>query len=264
MLRLSRDLPLGMSVSHDLRDRPLPPGVAGVLSEKAGEREVFTTIRRHPSSTGRMSGMPKILGSSLAEHRERTRDALFSALSSLMSERGFDAISLADIAARAGIGRTAVYNHFPDKETLLLAFIEHETSAYVTHLRQALAEVSDPVEQLRVYVRQQLSLAPSYHFAPGPDLKQVISRDAIARLRTHVAQVETLLRDILREAIRSGEIPEQDLDAVVPLVHSCLTGRPAPRDEAARATYVATTESFVLRAVGAPEGAVPAGAASVA
>src|SRR5690606_30611091 len=143
-------------------------------------------------------------------------------------------------------------------------FIEHETSAYVTHLRQALAEVSDPVEQLRVYVRQQLSLAPSYHFAPGPDLKQVISRDAIARLRTHVAQVETLLRDILREAIRSGEIPEQDLDAVVPLVHSCLTGRPAPRDEAARATYVATTESFVLRAVGAPEGAVPAGAASVA
>ncbi|MFC7403551.1 TetR/AcrR family transcriptional regulator [Georgenia alba] len=205
--------------------------------------------------------MPKILGSSLAEHRERTRDALFSALSSLMSERGFDAISLADIAARAGIGRTAVYNHYPDKETLLLAFIEHETSRYVAGLQESLADVAEPVEQLRVYVRQQLSLAPSYHFAPGPDLKQVVSHEGLRRLRAHVAEVEALLRDILTRAIEAGSIPAQDLEAVVPLVHACLSGRAAPQHEPARSTYVETTEAFVLRAVGAP---AAAGVATVA
>ena len=38
--------------------------------------------------------MPKIMGSSLAEHRERTRTALFDALSELMTKRSFDKITL--------------------------------------------------------------------------------------------------------------------------------------------------------------------------
>jgi AcrR family transcriptional regulator len=195
--------------------------------------------------------MPKIIGGSLAEHRERTRAALFGALSELMRERGFDALSLADIAARAGVGRTAVYNHFPDKESLLLGFIEHETSSYVRSLEASLAEVAEPVEQLRVYVRQQLALAPSYHFAPGPDLREVVSREAVRDLRAHVRQVESLLRDILNAAIAAGDIPEQDLDAVVPLVHACLSGRRGPQEEPGRSAFIAATEEFVLRAVGA-------------
>ncbi|MFD1506172.1 TetR/AcrR family transcriptional regulator [Georgenia yuyongxinii] len=195
--------------------------------------------------------MPKIIGNSLAEHRERTRSALFAALSHLMRERGFDAISLADIAATAGIGRTAVYNHFPDKESVLLAFIEHETSAYVRALERSLGEVEDPVEQLRVYVRQQLQLERSYHFAPGPDLREVVSRDAAAHLRAHVGLVEDLLRQILARAIATGDIPEQHLDAVVHLVHACLSGRSVPRGEPARGEFIAATELFVLRAVGA-------------
>ena len=74
--------------------------------------------------------MQKIMGSSLAEHRERTRTALFDALSELMTKRSFDKITLSDVAAHAGVGRTAVYNHFADKEDLLLAFMEHETARY--------------------------------------------------------------------------------------------------------------------------------------
>ncbi|WP_127130010.1 TetR/AcrR family transcriptional regulator [Georgenia sp. SYP-B2076] len=195
--------------------------------------------------------MPKIIGSSLAEHRERTRSALFSALSHLMRERGFDAVSLADIAAEAGIGRTAVYNHFPDKESLLLAFIEHETATYVRALEESLAEVEEPVEQLRVYVREQLKLERSYHVAPGPDLREVISNDALGHLREHVGQVEQLLRKILSRAIDAGDIPSQHLDAVVQLVHACLSGRILPRSEPARGEFIRATELFVLRAVGA-------------
>ena len=74
--------------------------------------------------------MPKILGHSLAEHRERTRGALFDALGRLMSRQPFDKITLSDVAAQAGVGRTAVYNHFANKEDLLLAFMEHEAARY--------------------------------------------------------------------------------------------------------------------------------------
>lgn len=194
--------------------------------------------------------MPKIIGSSLAEHRQNVRDRLFGALSELMDERGFDSISLANIAAKAKVGRTSVYNHFPDKEALLIGFIEHETSSFVSELHEAIAQADDPETQLRTYVRQQVLLKRTYHLAPGPDLRSIVSRSTLQRLREHVEEVELMLRAILMSGIRSGRFPSQDLDAVVPLVHSCLTGRPVPESPVERERFITATEVFILRAVG--------------
>lgn len=195
--------------------------------------------------------MPKILGGSLHEHRLQTRQRLFAALSSLMAESGFDAITLADIAAAAGIGRTAVYNHFTDKESLLLGFIAHETELYVDSLERALAGIDQPVEQLRTYIRQQTQLTQGYHLAPGADLRSVLSRGTRQRLRDHVVGVEAILRRILTAGIESGAFPAQDIDTTVPLVHACLSGRGVPEDGPAREQAICATEAFVLRAVGA-------------
>ncbi len=195
--------------------------------------------------------MPKIIGSTLAEHREQVRGRLFAALARLMNTTGFDTLTMSDIAAEAGVGRTSVYNHFADKESLLIGYIEHETGQFLVDLRAALAEVTDPEERLRVYVRQQIYLKRTYHLAPGPDLRSVVSRETLMRLREHVQEVEQLLREILDDGIKAGRLPEQDVDAVVPLVHACLTGREVPREHEARERAVVATEDFVLRAVGA-------------
>lgn len=168
-----------------------------------------------------------------------------------MDSTGFDTLTMSDIAAEAGVGRTSVYNHFADKESLLLGYIEHETGAFLDELRAALADVSDPEERLRVYVRQQIQLKRTYHLAPGPDLRSVVSRETVMRLREHVREVEQLLREILTEGIEAGRLPDQDVDVVVPLVHACLTGRDIARDPAERDRAVTATEDFVLRAVGA-------------
>jgi AcrR family transcriptional regulator len=195
--------------------------------------------------------MPKIIGGSLREHRAQTRQRLFTALSTLMIARGFDAITLADVAAAAGIGRTAVYNHFPDKESLLVGFITHETEEYVATLERSLEAVEDPVEQLRTYVRAQAELKRVYHLAPGPDLRSVLSPATQRQIHTHVALVERLLRNILTTGIESGDFPAQDLDTAVPLINACLSSRRVPDDGPARDAAVEATITFVLRAVGA-------------
>ena len=195
--------------------------------------------------------MPKIIGGSLHEHREQTRQRLFAALSTLMTDRGFDVITLADVAAAAGVGRTAVYNHFPDKESLLVGFITHETEQYVAKLERSLEDVEDPVEQLRAYVRAQARLRRAYHLAPGPDLSSVLSPATQQRVHLHVVLVERLLRRILTTGIASGEFPAQDLDTTVPLVNACLSSRSAPDDGPAGDLAVQATVTFVLRAVGA-------------
>jgi AcrR family transcriptional regulator len=59
---------------------------------------------------------------------QRTRQALREALLALIVAKGYEAVSVQDIAEQANIGRATFYLHYPDKETLI-----------VEHLRELLA-----------------------------------------------------------------------------------------------------------------------------
>lgn len=196
--------------------------------------------------------MPKITGGSLEEHRERTRERIFAALSALMYQRGFDSISLADIASAAEIGRTAMYNYFPDKESLLLAYATHETEQYVTDLRAALAEVDNPVDGLAAYVRSQLSHVARNHLPPGTALRSLLSEQSYQHMVEHVGALELILRGILVSGVHEGYLPAGDVEALVGLVTACISGRTvAELDGTALDQAIEATVSFVLRGVGA-------------
>ncbi len=49
----------------------------------------------------------------------RTRRALQEALLSLMAEKGYDEVTVADLIERADVGRSTFYNHYADKADLL-------------------------------------------------------------------------------------------------------------------------------------------------
>ncbi|MCL2848918.1 MAG: TetR/AcrR family transcriptional regulator [Micrococcales bacterium] len=195
--------------------------------------------------------MPKIIGATLREHREQVRARLFEALAELIVEQGFDAVTLSQVAARAGVGRTAVYNHFPDKEALLVGLVMHETTAWAKALDAALIGIDNPVDQLRTYIHAQLVLKRNFHFAPGPDLRQVISAQTHAQVRGHVVLVERILAGVLERGMAAGAFPAQDVDLTVRLVMSCLSSRALTNPDNDRARTIAQVESFVLRAVGA-------------
>jgi AcrR family transcriptional regulator len=54
-----------------------------------------------------------------------TREALLDAALAVMSERGFHATSVPELAARAGIGAATMYRHFESKEALVNALYIH-------------------------------------------------------------------------------------------------------------------------------------------
>ncbi|MGW1049428.1 TetR family transcriptional regulator [Streptomyces sp. NPDC001118] len=63
----------------------------------------------------------------------------------LFLERGFDAVSVAEIAAAAGISKPTLFRYFPAKEDLVLHRIaDHETEA-----ARVVAGAADPVDALR-------------------------------------------------------------------------------------------------------------------
>ena len=52
---------------------------------------------------------------------QRTRELLQKALIELISERGYDAITIQDIVDRANLGRTTFYLHYNSKDELFMS-----------------------------------------------------------------------------------------------------------------------------------------------
>jgi AcrR family transcriptional regulator len=194
--------------------------------------------------------MPKILGESLAAHREQVRAKVFDAMRTLLYTRGFDAITLSGVASAAGVGRTAIYNHFPDRESLLVAFVENETSQYVIRLQQALAAVTDPVEAMSVFVRMQLRVLAGRHTPPGAKLNALLSPEAYKRMAEHVDPITAQLRTILTDGIQSGQMVDEDVDVLVPMVTACLASREVVDTQDDLDATIETAVRFILRAVG--------------
>ncbi|MEU8638185.1 TetR/AcrR family transcriptional regulator [Amycolatopsis sp. NPDC048633] len=196
--------------------------------------------------------MPKILGESLEAHRREVRTRVFDVLRAQLYERGFDAITLAGVAAAAGVGRTALYNHFPDKESLLVAFVEDEAARYVTRLTEAVEAHADPVDQLATFVRLQLRVLAEYHMPPGTALASALAPAAYRRISAHADPITDRLRAILAGGVDLGRWPAEDPDVLIPMITAALGNRTlvdGPPEQLEDVVEAAVR--FVLRAVGA-------------
>ncbi|SOD85592.1 TetR family transcriptional regulator [Streptomyces sp. Ag109_G2-15] len=81
--------------------------------------------------------------------RERKKRRMYQDVSDtavrLFLERGFDAVSVAEVAAAAGISKPTLFRYFPAKEDLVLHRIaDHETEA-----ARVVAQAADPLDALR-------------------------------------------------------------------------------------------------------------------
>lgn len=68
------------------------------------------------------------------------RQQLLAVGRSLFAEKGFDATSVEEIAAAAGVSKPIVYGHFGGKEGLYAVVVDRETSTLLHALEDALAE----------------------------------------------------------------------------------------------------------------------------
>ena len=53
----------------------------------------------------------------------KTRKALKEALTDLILEKGYEAVTVQDVIDRADVGRSTFYAHFVDKDDLLMAIL---------------------------------------------------------------------------------------------------------------------------------------------
>ena len=84
------------------------------------------------------------------------RGKLLSAAARLFRKHGFDRTTVRDIARETGIQSGSLFHHFASKEDILFAVMMEVIRFNTERLRQAVAGIEDPVEQLRRLIRAEL------------------------------------------------------------------------------------------------------------
>lgn len=132
----------------------------------------------------------------------QTRARISQAATRLFIERGFDAVTVAEVAREAGVSSVTVFNHFPRKEDLLLDRIPDAVSL----LREAVAGRPDDEDALAALhaaaVRVLDGRLPLSGLADGavPFFRTVAGSPALlARTREIVAELQGVLRSALEE-----------------------------------------------------------------
>ena len=152
--------------------------------------------------------MPRISAATNAAQRENTKRAILESFGKLLYSRGLPGLTMTDVAKNAGIGRTAVYNYFADMGELLVAYALDETERFLHELDEGITGVTNPIDQLAVYIRLQIEDLARRHLPPGPAMRSMLSPESYARLGKHVSELQMVLANILSDAITEKYIPE--------------------------------------------------------
>jgi len=139
-------------------------------------------------------------------------------------------VSMAEIARRAGVVRATIYMHFPTRESLLDAVMEHATALVADAIRQAEPNRGEPTEALeRVLLAtwQQLS---QFHSVLGLNISRLSAKELRRRHLPMTTQIVPLLERGQAEGVFRSDVSATWLIAVVrAIVHLASTELQARR-----------------------------------
>src|SRR5512147_1756795 len=92
------------------------------------------------------------------EQSRRTRAALIEAATALLLDRGYEGTTLALLAQKVRMTKGAIYHHFPDKEALLRAVMEHVRRAWEREVGAHIPRSGDALDRLQALFDHQARL----------------------------------------------------------------------------------------------------------
>jgi AcrR family transcriptional regulator len=142
-------------------------------------------------------------------HHGDLRRALIDASLALISEEGFGALTLREVARRAGVTHAAPYRHFADKEALLAEVAAEGFRAMATRMRERMALAGGPVERLNAcgvaYVLFAVEHPAHFRVMFGPHFAKPLEHEALG---TEGGNAFGLLMQSLIEGQQAGALRE--------------------------------------------------------
>ena len=159
--------------------------VAEVLSERL-IRGVTTSARR------------------TSDPSQNSADAILDAAELLFSDRGFDSVTIKEIAAKAGVNVALIYYYHDSKETLYRHIIERFVSQLVSSASARLDAAPSAEEAIRAVTRAQFEMLSAKPHLPRLIIRELIDYQAAHAVRT-LRELGRSLFQRLRTIIANGQ-----------------------------------------------------------
>jgi AcrR family transcriptional regulator len=86
------------------------------------------------------------------EYEDQRREELIKATYYEVAEKGYSAVTLQDIARRAGVSKGSTLYYFATKEDLFLGALEWMVEQFDRRSGEAIAKVEDPIEKVKTLI----------------------------------------------------------------------------------------------------------------
>ena len=194
--------------------QPVPPPATAQRG-----RAVRAALRAPPRSPGR-------------PRSSRAHAAILDATLALLAEKGYERLSVEDVAAAAGVGKATIYRRWPSKGPLVIA-------AYGKLPGLAPPDTGDLADDLTALLR---SFARILETTPLPRVLPILAGECLhdPELAKLLVPINTVRRrpliDILERAVRRGELPaDLNVEAAADLIVGPIMTRIYFTGEAVRA-----------------------------
>jgi len=132
------------------------------------------------------------------------RDTILDEARRQLARRGFAKTTLADIVAPLGVGKTAIYHHFPGgKRELVEACLRREEELVFDRMRQAVESHPDPRDQLRAMILAKVEALGALRAALG--ISKQVGRELIQLYRLHRRRFTEYEELLLKSVICRGQ-----------------------------------------------------------
>ena len=146
------------------------------------------------------------------------REQLIAVARGLFAERGFDATSVEEVAARAQVSKPVVYEHFGGKEGLYAVIVDRELTAISSTITASLRSSGSPS-----IILERAALALLTYIEDSPDGFRLLSSSTDRAARTY----STLLADVAIQVsgILASQFSDHGIDPrTAPLYAQMLVG----------------------------------------
>ncbi len=186
---------------------------------------------------------------------QRTQAALLDAAEVLFFDKGVDAASVADVAARAGSSVGAFYHHFRDKKALVYAFFDRLAAEFHATTLEAVdparwegASIADVLKGYLEFSLETGQTRPGIHRAGlEVSLRDPTVRENLAEVRAELDRGLTALVLARRGEIAHGD-PEMACAFVLDQL-GCMLQNRLDGDPGASAFELRSDEDFVREAM---------------
>lgn len=161
----------------------------------------------------------------IGDKKQSKRTRILEAAKARFGRHGIKATTMQDIAREAEIAVGTIYQFFPDKDALILAWVEEHRQLLHTQLERVLQTPLAADEKLREFLRIRFRTVEAIREEPAvAELTRAVMRLTPQSVAEMTKTVLLYIETILREGRRRGRLPSAEPKKDAEILFYALSG----------------------------------------